>query len=184
MQKLFKISLCTFLIFCAAHTSSAKEFVLSEVTYHKGIYKYQNREISGEIIDYYENDQLKFRYTVISGRLHGEALEFYPNGKVKAKRNYVFGKLFGKYTIYFKDGTTQLEMTVDQNRYGHGEMVKNIAIAKKPGKKLKGDMEGHIVFYNESGQPLKSSENLPIEQQFNFKVFQEDEALYSNEKSK
>lgn len=171
--------ICSFLILPTSERAP-EFFDIAEVNFEKGVYKIENKAITGHIIDYYENDQLKFRYKVISGRLHGEAIEFYANGNIKSKRNYVFGKLFGTFTIYFQDGTKNLQMHIDQNRYGQGEHVFELSIAKKPGKKLKSRPDSYIIFYDENGSPLKRSENLPIEQQFNFKVLLDDELVYEN----
>ena len=161
-------------------SSSAKEYNIKSVSFNKGIYQVDQRPINGQIIDYYENEQLKFRYTVLEGRLHGKAIEFFPNGTIKAERNYIFGKLFGEYVLYFKNGSQHLTMTVERNRYGQGEEVVDIRMAKKPGRKLKKLGDGYILFFDQQGNPYKSSENLPIEEQSNFKLYHDDQEIYRN----
>ena len=68
----------------------------------KDCIEWTKRNVTGNIVDYYENEQLKFRYSLIDGRLHGDASEFFNNGTVKVKKNYIFGKLFGQYSILAK----------------------------------------------------------------------------------
>lgn len=168
-------------LFCGIHTAEiTKDIKLNEVTYSKGIYKYRNQNLNGHIVDYYENEQLKFRYTVVDGRLHGAAWEFYPSGELKAERNYTFGKLFGDYTIYFTSGTKKLEMEVKENVYGMGEKIIALKIATKEGKKLKSKGEAILIFQNDKGQALKSSELLAIEEQFAFTINQKGKIIYSN----
>ncbi len=159
----------------------AKDIDISEVTYEKGLYRIAGRNITGDIVDYYENEQLKFRYSVVDGRLHGDAWEFYNNGTVKAERKYIFGKLFGKYTVYWPNGEARLKMDIKENAYGFGEKVQNLHISSKAGKKLKDKGEAKLVFYNSEGQELRSSENLAITDQFTFKIFQASKEIYSNQ---
>ena len=59
--------------------------------------------MNGDIIDYHENEILKFRYAALDGRLHGEAITYHPNGKIKSIRNYTFNKLFGEF-VEFDEG--------------------------------------------------------------------------------
>lgn len=184
MRNAFNIALSLSIFLLIHFNSVAEEFKLSEVKFVKGVYKIHNKAVTGEIIDYYKNDQLKFRYSVIEGRLHGTAIEFYPNGQIKAERNYVFGKLFGNYSIYFEDGSKHIEMHVDQNNYGNGEKILDLLIAKKNGRKLKKKEDAILVFYDSQGKPLKSSETLPIELQFDFKIILNEEAIYTNEPQK
>lgn len=175
----FFLSVAIFILPLFSHV--VKDIDLNDVTYVNGIYKYNDRNLTGHIVDFYENDQLKFRYTVVDGRLHGEAWEYYTDGKLKAERNYIFGKLFGAYTVYFPTGAKKLEMSVKENAYGFGEKVAELKIATKEGKKLKTKGEAKLVFLNESGQAHKRSEGLAIEEQFKFEIIKENKVLYSNE---
>ena len=174
------IFLSTTIFILSLFSPNTKDIDLNDVTYVNGIYKYNDRNLTGHIVDYYENEQLKFRYTVVDGRLHGEAWEYYSDGKLKAERNYIFGKLFGDYKVYFPSGAKKLEMKVKENAYGFGEKVAELKIASKEGKKLKTKGEAKLVFINELGQRQKCSEGLAIEEQFRFEIIKENKVLYSN----
>lgn len=177
ITKLYLISIIAFIAF----SSNVKDINISEVTYDKGLYQLAGRNVTGNLVDYYENEQLKFRYSVIDGRLHGEAWEFYDDGTVKAERNYIFGKLFGPYTVYWPNGDVRLKMSVKNNAYGFGETVEHLHISSKPGKKLREMGAAKLVFYDTAGQVMRSSENLAIEEQFSFKIYKESKEIYANQ---
>ena len=149
---------------------AAEKVLISEVHFLNGVYKHNDKPITGEIIDYYENDILKFTYTALEGRLHGNAIEYFESGKVRSERNYTFNKLFGKYTEYFDNGDTRLEFVVGLNAYGKGELVSDIKIAKAPGKKPKEFESATLIFIENGKENPNTSEELSILKQSNFKI--------------
>ncbi|WP_422005019.1 toxin-antitoxin system YwqK family antitoxin [Roseivirga pacifica] len=153
-----------------------------EVTYADGFYTYQDRKLTGEIIDYYEDEVLKFRYRVVDGYLHGTAYEYYHDGSVKTERTYRFNKLHGEYTEFFDSGDVKISFDVEMNAYGGGEKVEGIEFASKPGKKLK-DMGNGVLFFFEQGKELdKTSESLSILQQSKIEIRKEEggKVIYKN----
>lgn len=152
--------------------SNAETVLISEISYDKGIYYFDNRVFNGDIVDYYENEKLKFRYRVLEGRLNGEALEFYPNGKVKSKRNYVLSKLFGKFEEYYESGEIRALFEVKLNAYGSGENIEGITIGtlKKGKHKTKKYDGGVIYFVSAEGETFQSSELISILNQTKYKI--------------
>lgn len=153
-----------------------------EVKYEDGFYTYQEKKLTGEIIDYYEDEVLKFRYRVVDGYLHGIAYEYFHDGNVKTKRTYRFNKLHGEYIEYFKTGDKKISFDVEMNAYGGGEKVTHIEQASKPGKKLKERGNGVLFFFEEGASLNKTSESLSILQQSKVEIRAEknDKLIYKN----
>ena len=176
MVKELTISLVMILV--SMNNAYTKSFEISDLQFRNGIYTYNQRRVTGSIIDHYKNGQIKLEYSVLEGRLHGEAIEYYPTGEVKEKRNYILGKLFGEFIVYFKDGSQHVEMDLGLNRYGEGEIIKEFWLAKKPGRKPKNKGNGYLIFYSPQGIQLSNSETLSIQNQSNFKVFVDEKTIY------
>ncbi|MBO3700461.1 toxin-antitoxin system YwqK family antitoxin [Roseivirga sp. E12] len=156
-------------LFSSANTSSDK-VLISEVEFANGLYKFDDRLITGEIIDYYENETLKFRYRVLEGRLHGLATEFFSDGSVKSERNYTFSKLFGSLKEYYPNGDVKLQFQVGLNAYGSGEKVTKLEIASGSKHKLKSKDDCVIHFIGADNKPLDTSENISILSQSKYKL--------------
>ncbi len=48
------------------------------------------------IVKYYDNGSLKFKYTLIDGLVDGVFKSYHDNGKLKEQRTYVNAKIEGK----------------------------------------------------------------------------------------
>jgi len=157
----------------------SQQVLLSDVTYSEGKYLNDGREITGEIIDYYENDKLRLRYGVVSGRLHGEALTFNDQGQVTNKKSYIFNKLFGEFVDFNAEGKEQVKFKVDLNAYQKGEIVLNLEIRK--GKKMKSKGDRVIYFVSYQGEEFKYSEEVSIFDQTKYYINDEKgKLLYKN----
>ncbi|OEK01451.1 hypothetical protein BFP97_07925 [Roseivirga sp. 4D4] len=150
--------------------SSSDKVLISEVEFANGLYKFDDRLITGEIIDYYENETLKFRYRVLEGRLHGLATEFFSNGSVKSERNYTFSKLFGSFKEYYENGDIKVQFQVGLNAYGSGEKVTNLEVASGSKHKLKSKEDAVIYFIDSQDKTLETSENISILSQSKYKL--------------
>ncbi len=158
------------LLTLVASTSKSDKILISEVEFTDGLYKFDDRLITGEIIDYYENETLKFRYRVLEGRLHGLATEFYSDGSVKSERNYTFSKLFGSFKEYFPNGDVKVKFKVGLNAYGSGEKVTNLVIASGNRNKLRDKDDCVIHFVGKNNKMLETSENISILSQSNYRL--------------
>lgn len=167
LTKLGLLSL--FLLFISAD-KAADKILISEVHFLNGIYNHNEKPITGEIIDYYENDVLKFTYAALEGRLHGEATEFYKDGDIRSIRNYTYNKLFGKFTEYFENGDIKLQFTVGLNAYGKGELLTDLKVAKEGNHKLKEYDEAVLIFMDGSKETSGTSEEISILSQSQFKI--------------
>ena len=155
------------------HTDNNAETVLiDEISYLEGVYYHNDRIFNGDIVDYYENDKLKYRYAVLNGRLHGEATEYYPNGKVKSVRHYTISKLFGQFTEFYESGEVRASFDVKLNAYGQGEFVENVTVGtfKKGKHKIKEFDKGVIYFVGNEGETFKTSELISILNQTHYKI--------------
>ena len=143
----------------------------SDIEYVNGIYFYEKRIFSGNIIAYYQNQKLKYRCEVLDGRLHGLTTEYFPNGTIKSTRNYFLNKLFGKFTEYFQSGEVKIEGEVGNQNYGKGETLENVIIGtlKKGRYKSKSITKAEIVFLAK-GKEYVSSENIPIYAQDRYQI--------------
>ena len=148
---------------------------INEIEYREGVYYFNDKIFNGDIVDYYENEKLKFRYGVLDGRLNGVAQEFFANEEIKSERTYYMSKLYGSFTEYFPDGQVRAKFDVKLNAYGQGEIVEKVTIGElKRGKYKKKDFEkGIIYFLNESGEVFETSENISILNQTQYKIMDE-----------
>uniref|UniRef100_UPI0040479B42 toxin-antitoxin system YwqK family antitoxin n=1 Tax=Roseivirga sp. TaxID=1964215 RepID=UPI0040479B42 len=166
--------LISFLVF--DNHKSSESVLIKDIAYVDGIYYHNDRIFNGDIIDYYENETLKFRYAVLDGRLHGLAKEFYPSGKVKSERNYIVSKLYGQFTEYFESGEIMAQFDVKLNAYGQGEIINQVVIGElKNGKyKSKSYSEGIIYFVSAKGDTYSNSEQISILNQTNYRITDKD----------
>lgn len=153
-------------------SKTAESVLIRDIDYIDGVYYHDDHIFNGDIIDYYENETLKFRYTVLDGRLHGVAKEFYASGKVKSERNYIVSKLFGQFTEYFEGGEIMAQFEVKLNAYGQGENIEKITVGElKKGKyKSKSYEEGIIYFLADNGASYGNSEQISILNQTNYRI--------------
>lgn len=151
--------------------------LINEVDYKDGIYYFNDKIFNGDIIDYFEDETLKFRYGVLDGRLNGQAKEFYANGSVKSERTYYMSKLYGAFTEYFLDGKIKAKFDVKLNAYGKGEIVENIVIGtvKKGKLKIREYEKGIIYFLGDNGDFFESSEHISILNQTHYKIMDEED---------
>lgn len=156
-------------------TCPAETVRIDEVDYNNGIYYVNDRAFNGDIVDYYENEKLKFRYHVLDGRLNGSALEYFPNGEVKSLRNYSTSKLFGQFTEYHENGEVRASFEVKLNAYKTGEIVENITVGKLKNGRVKTRQydKGVIYFLSDKGETFKSSEVISILHQTKYKITNE-----------
>ncbi|MGW8123952.1 hypothetical protein ACV07N_14935 [Roseivirga echinicomitans] len=149
---------------------------ISDIEYKDGIYYFEDKIFNGSIVDYYENEVLKFRYGVLDGRLNGVAKEFFPEGALKSERTYYMSKLYGSFTEYFTNGEVKARFDVKLNAFEQGEVVEKITIGEqKKGKyKTKEFESGIIYFINTDGKVLDTSEHISILNQTRFKIMDED----------
>ncbi|KYG74551.1 MORN repeat protein [Roseivirga ehrenbergii] len=168
----------TFLISFTSFKSNklADSVRINEIEYKDGVYFFKDKIFNGDIVDYYENETLKFRYAVLDGRLNGVAKEFFPEGEIKSERTYYMSKLYGNFTEYFPNGQIRAKFDVKLNAYGQGEIVENITIGElKKGKyKTKNFDKGIIYFTGTSGEIFETSENIFILNQTHYKIMDED----------
>lgn len=167
-MKIVSTALLIFLLLFESNTENS--VLISKVNYEDGQYLFEDRPLTGKIIDYYENEVLKFRYAVLEGALHGPATEYYPNGSIKSKRNYTFNKLYGQFTEYFPNGEIKAQFEVGRNSYKKGEAAKNIKIAKGKRRKLKDQDSATLVFTDKEDKALSSSEYLSLMEQKSFQL--------------
>lgn len=155
---------------------SADSVRINEIEYKDGVYYFKNKIFNGDIVDYYENEKLKFRYGVLDGRLNGIAKEFFPNGEIKSERTYYMSKLYGSFTEYFPSGEIKAKFDVKLNAYGQGEIVEKITIGelKKGRHKTKDFDKGVIYFIDTTGKVFETSENISILNQTRYKIMDED----------
>ncbi len=172
-SKLKNLVFFCLIVFIISADKAADKILISEVSFLEGMYKHNDRPITGEIIDYYENDVLKFTYAALDGRLHGEAKEFYTDGSIRSVRNYTLNKLYGDYIEYFENGDVKVQFKVGLNAYGQGEKLNEIEIAKGKKNKLKGYEQGVLIFFNQEKGNLKTSEEISILEQSNFRILDE-----------
>lgn len=152
-----------------AETSKADKVLISEVEFVDGLYKFDDRLVNGEIVDFYENETLKFRYGVLDGRLHGLATEYYSNGDVKSERHYNFNKLFGHFTEYFQNGDVKVQFKVGLNAYSSGEKVEQLKVASGKKRKLKTKSDG-VIYFIDNEESLKTSEFISILKQSSYQI--------------
>ena len=153
--------------------SLAEETVLeSDIEYVNGVYFYEKRVFSGNIVAYYHNQKLKYKCEVLDGRLHGITTEFFSNGEIKSRRNYFLNKLYGKFTEYFPSGQVKIEGQVGHQNYKGGETLENVTIGSLKKGRYKSKSIGHaeIVFIDPKGKEYPSSENVPIYKQNHYQV--------------
>ncbi|KYG73458.1 MULTISPECIES: toxin-antitoxin system YwqK family antitoxin [Roseivirga] len=174
---IIKLSFLSLLLVFISADKAAEKVHISEVSFLNGIYSHSDRPITGEIIDYYENEKLKFTYGALEGRLHGKAVEFYDNGDIRSERHYTYNKLFGEFTEYFKDGDVKLQFKVGLNAYGKGELLTEVKIAKPNNHKLKSYDEATLIFLGEKNESLCTSEEISILNQSKFKIVDKDGKL-------
>lgn len=150
----------------------AQTVKISEISYKEGIYYHKDQVFNGDMVDYYENEKLKFRYRVQDGRLNGEAIEFFSNGKTKSTRKYYMSKLFGQFTEYFETGEVKTSFEVKLNAYGSGELIEEITIGslKKGRYKTKSFDSGIIYFLGSEGKVFESSELISILNQTAYRI--------------
>ena len=155
------------------------QILMCDVTYENGRYLAKDRELNGEIVDYFDNEALKLKYKVIEGRLHGESVMFYKNGQLKFKRNYTFNKLFGEFVEYDQSGEVKVKFKVDLNAYMAGEKILDLQVRK--GNRLKKKGDGIIYFVSDEETPYRSSEEISILDQSSY-IIKDDEGdiLYKN----
>ena len=60
----------------------------------------------GEIIEKYENGNIKRIGHYLNGRANGEFTTFYPNGQLNSKSFYLNGKEQGECILFFENGKT------------------------------------------------------------------------------
>ena len=177
MYTLIKTILPVFLLFSVNDntTTNAETVRISEISYDDGVYYFQDRVFNGDIVDYYENDKLKFRYQVLDGRLNGEALEFYASGEIKSRRHYYISKLFGNFTEYYETGEVKASFDVKLNAFKAGEIVENVEVGVLKRGKLKKRKydKGIIYFLNDEGAFFESSEVISILNQTHYKITDE-----------
>ncbi|OEK05035.1 toxin-antitoxin system YwqK family antitoxin [Roseivirga misakiensis] len=174
---LTKTLLFSLLLYPNLETSKSDKVLISDVAFENGLYMIDDRLINGEIIDYYENEKLKFRYRVLEGRLHGLATEFYSDGSIRSEKKYTFNKLFGTFKEYFENGDVKAEFNVGQNAYGSGEKVTDLKIAVGKRRKLKTKEDGVILFMNEEDEIDNTSEMISILNQSTYKIVDRDGKL-------
>ena len=167
------VLLCLSVTHAAAGNEYAAAVLISDITYEEGLYYHKDRIFNGDIVDYYENDKLKFRYRVLAGRLHGQASEFFPSGKVKSVRNYTYSKLFGDFVEYYETGEVKASFEVKLHAYGgQGEIIENIKLGTLKNGRLKSKSidRGIIYFVKESGDTFKNSELISILNQTHYRL--------------
>lgn len=169
-RAIIKLSFLSLFLFFISADKAVDKVHISQVNFHKGIYSYSDRPITGEIIDYYENETLKFTYGALEGRLHGKAVEFYSNGDIRSERSYTYNKLFGEFTEYYRNGDVKLQFNVGLNAYGQGELLTDIKIAKPKNHKLKSFDNATLIFLDDKNHVLSTSEEISILSQSNFKI--------------
>ena len=152
--------------------TNAETVLIHEINYVDGVYYHNDRIFNGDIVDYYENDKLKFRYGVLNGRLNGKATEFYPSGKIKSVRHYTISKLFGQFTEYYESGEVRATFKVKLNAYKQGEIVEDITLGtlKKGKLKTKKFDKGIIYFIGNEGETFDTSELISILNQTKYKI--------------
>lgn len=160
----------TSLLYPNIEASKSDKVLISDVQFVDGLYTVDDKLINGEIIDYYENETLKFRYRVLEGRLHGIATEFYNDGAVKSEKKYTFNKLFGPFKEYFENGDLKVQFEVGLNAYGAGEKVKQVKVASGNKRKLKSKSDGVIYFTKGDKNLETTSETLSILNQSSYKI--------------
>lgn len=171
MSKLLtKLLLLVTLFYPNSESSKSDKVLISDVEFVNGLYTIEDRLINGEIIDYYENETLKFRYRVLEGRLHGVATEFYNNGSVKSEKKYTFNKLFGPFKEFFENGDLKVQFEVGLNSYGAGEKVAQVKVAMGNRRKLKSKSNGTIYFVEGNKDLNTTSETLSILSQSAYKI--------------
>lgn len=155
---------------------TADSVLINDIQYKDGVYYFNDKIFNGDIVDYYENEKLKFRYGVLDGRLNGIAKEYFPEGEIKSERTYYMSKLYGSFTEYFPNGEVRAKFDVKLNAYGQGEIVEKITVGElKKGKyKSKNFDKGIIYFINSSGNVFETSENISILSQTKYKIVDED----------
>jgi len=149
---------------------NSDQILISEVKFTDGLYKFDNRLVTGEIVDYYENETLKFRYRVLEGRLHGIATEFYADGSIKSERSYTFSKLFGNFKELYENGDVKVKFNVGLNAYDSGEIVTKLEVSSGSKHKLKSKTDCVIQFIGDNDRVLDTSENISILSQRNYKL--------------
>ena len=165
-----KLILTCLIVCCISADKVAEKILISEVHFSGGLYIHKEKPVTGAIIDYYENNILKFTYAALDGRLHGKATEFFEDGDVKSIRNYKVNKLFGDFTEFYANGEVKVQFEVGLNAYGQGEKLTNIKISKGPGKKLKSYEEGTLIFLDANQNALQTSEQISILKQSKFRI--------------
>ncbi len=79
-----------------------------------------DKPFTGKIEIYFENSkQLNFSAEYKKGVPHGETVEYYENGNIKEKYSYKKGKLHGTFESYDEDGKLS-----EKHKYKNGVMVK------------------------------------------------------------
>jgi antitoxin component YwqK of YwqJK toxin-antitoxin module len=166
------ILIALFTLLTAPLADNGESVLMKDMNYIDGMYYHKDRIFNGDIIDYYENESLKFRYNVLDGRIHGLAKEYYASGALKSEKNYILSKLYGNFTAYFETGEIRIQFDVKLHAYQKGEIIEKLIIGqvKKGRHKTKTFDEGIIYFLDETGTEFSNSEEISILQQSRFKI--------------
>lgn len=97
INSLFIMILFTLLINCNSDIEVVEFYDSGSVKIEKAYY-YHNKY---DLINYFENGQLKSKETFINEMIIGERTTYFKNGNVKSKYNYENGKLSGTQTSFY-----------------------------------------------------------------------------------
>ena len=78
--------------------------------------EYINGEINGKIVDYWNEDIIKYEFIYINGKINGKVKTYYSNGQPETEIEYLNGEKHGKGKEYYSNGLIEFE---GECLYGH-----------------------------------------------------------------
>ena len=113
----------------------------------------KEKDLNGEIIKYYDNEQVRSKVNYKNGLLCGEVIEYYENGQLRSKKHYEEGKLLGEVIEYYENGQVEVEGYYKDGKY-HGEFAEYYenGQVEVEGYYKDGKYHGEFAGYYENGQ--------------------------------
>jgi antitoxin component YwqK of YwqJK toxin-antitoxin module len=108
--------------------------------------------------DYYENGQVRRKWTSVDGVIEGKAVTYYESGKLSTEQFYENGKEDGQFQSFYENGNTQATVTyVQGEKDGRARYYYENGHVHSEGFFKNNKSDGLWKFYFETGQ-LKTEE--------------------------
>lgn len=110
---------------------------------------------NGEVIDYYENNQIKYRVQIEFGFKEGLWISWYQNGQKKNEGNYSNGAKDGLWNHWHKNGNKSNERNWNKGK-PHGSVIEWYGNGQKSLEQnfKNGKYDGFIIRWHQNGQMM------------------------------